>query len=260
MNDKVSDFLLNGYLITESVPLSYLMELKETLINLVKRSYSKNIGTIRIGDYEENNLINQLFIELENKNHSYITKIYDSIRLTTSYFNVVNSKEHIDYCKKLLQVEKDADLFINSMSIRMDPPSSKTFSYGWHTDADVNIKKSDFVQSWIPLGNINKELGGLEIIEKSHIKEFKTEYTDRIREAVNKGNRLKDPIVYRTPHDTKIITPEYVQKILTPIFGQTIFFSNKLMHRSGINKSKDKVRLAVTAFYHRSDKSESDWY
>jgi ectoine hydroxylase-related dioxygenase (phytanoyl-CoA dioxygenase family) len=142
----------------------------------------------------------------------------------------------------------------------MDPPGSKDFSYGWHTDGDINIGNSIFVQAWIPLVDIDEKLGGLEIIENSHIDEIKTEHTDAIRESVKKGDTFSDPLVYRTPHSSKLLTPGAREKSLTANFSQTIFFSNQLMHRSGLNLTEDKVRFALTAFYHRSDFIQSDWY
>lgn len=259
MKHHLLDYQKNGYVIINTIPSSSLLELKETFINLVKSSYSKHIGKPN-GPLEEDYVVNNMFIELENNNHEHITKIFDSIRLTTSFLNVVNSSEHISYCKKLLEVDESVELFINSMSMRMDPPGTKEFSYGWHTDGDVNIGNSVFIQAWIPLVDINEELGGLEIIENSHIKEIKTEHTDAIKKAVKDGNTHTDPIVYRTPHSTKVITPGAKEKTLTANFGQTVFFSNKLMHRSGLNLTQNKVRLALTAFYHRSDVNNSDWY
>lgn len=259
MKHHLLDYQTNGYVIINTIPSSSLLELKETFINLVKSSYSKHIGKPN-GPLEEDYVVNNMFIELENNNHEHITKIFDSIRLTTSFLNVVNSSEHISYCKKLLEVDESVELFINSMSMRMDPPGTKEFSYGWHTDGDVNIGNSVFIQAWIPLVDINEELGGLEIIENSHINEIKTEHTDAIKKAVKDGNTHTDPIVYRTPHSTKVITPGAKEKTLTANFGQTVFFSNKLMHRSGLNLTQNKVRLALTAFYHRSDVNNSDWY
>ena len=140
----------------------------------------------------------------------------------------------------------------------MDPPNSIKFSYGWHTDGMVNVRGSEFIQAWIPLVDINESLGGLEIIKNSHRVEYKTEHTDYLRQVVS-GKRKTDPILNRL-HSEKIITPGAEELVLTANFGETIFFSNKLMHRSGLNRTKDKVRLAITVFYHRSNIIDSDWY
>lgn len=269
MNQELLEYKENGYLIKESIPSSSLLELKETFVNMTKNSYSKYIGKPH-GSLEEDYVINEMFIELENKNHEYVTKIYDSIRLTSSFLNVVNSPNHISCCKKLLQVNQSVDLFINSMGVRMDPPGVNEFMYGWHTDADVNVGNSEFVQAWIPLVDIYEDLGGLEIIENSHIKEVKTEHTDAVRKSVKEDNQARatnsglsyntNPLVTRPPHNTKILTLDTNKIHLTPNFGQTLFFSNKLMHRSGLNLTQNKLRLALTAFYHRSDLNNTDWY
>jgi ectoine hydroxylase-related dioxygenase (phytanoyl-CoA dioxygenase family) len=173
---------------------------------------------------------------------------------------MINNDTHLKYCRDLLSVQDDASIFLNSLSCRMDPPNSKDFSYGWHTDGMINVVGSQFVQAWIPLVDIDENLGGLEIIKDSHITEFETEHSDYLIEVVKSGKRKTDKLLNRVPHNEKIITPGAEEKVLTANFGDTIFFSNKLMHRSGINKTKDKIRLAITAFYHRSDLMNSDWY
>ena len=204
--------------------------------------------------------LNKIFIELENHNHTYIKKIFDSVRTTSAFLQLVNNDLHLEHCRKLLSVNNQSSMFLNSLSIRMDPPKSINFSYGWHTDSIVNVDRSEFIQAWITLVDINESLGGLEIIKNSHISEFKTEHTDHIKEAIRNGRKHSDPLVNRIPYTTKIITPGAEKLVLTANFGETIFFSNRLMHRSGLNQTKNKVRLAITAFYHRSDVFDSDWY
>jgi ectoine hydroxylase-related dioxygenase (phytanoyl-CoA dioxygenase family) len=250
----------HGYTKFSSIPLKVLTNLKLTLFEMLKVSYKKYIGTLddRLDLSLED--ANRIFIELENQNHAHITKIFDSVRTTSAFLQLVNNELHLKCCRDLLSANSQSSMFLNSLSIRMDPPNSTNFSYGWHTDSDVNVNKSEFVQAWIPLVDINESLGGLEIIKNSHVSEFKTEHTDHVNKAVRNGKKHLDPLVYRLPHATKIITPGAEELVLTANFGETIFFSNKLMHRSGLNRTKNKVRLAVTAFYHRSDVLDSDWY
>jgi ectoine hydroxylase-related dioxygenase (phytanoyl-CoA dioxygenase family) len=259
MESNLFKFQKNGYCIFESIPTLALLELKKNLYSLIQNSFSKNIAELD-KPISHDHEFNKMFIELEKKDHAYITKIFDAIRLTPSFLNVVISPKHLIYCKKLLGADENVELFMNSMSVRMDPPGSKAFSYGWHTDGDINIERSQFVQAWIPLVDIDEKLGGLEIIENSHINEIKSEHTDEIRKAVKDGDKDNNPLAYRTPANTKIISPNTSEKCLTANFGQTVFFSNQLMHRSGLNLTEDKVRIAVTCFYHRSDLIKSGWY
>jgi len=253
-------FKNNGYTKFNSIPLSVLINLRSTLFEMLKISYKKYIGTL--DDQLDLSLedANKIFIELEKDNHMHITKIFDGIRTTSAFLQLVNNEFHLSCCRNLLSVNNQSSMFLNSLSIRMDPPNSKNFSYGWHTDGMVNVGGSEFVQAWIPLVDINESLGGLEIIKDSHIVEYKTEHTDYLKEVVASGKRKTDPILNRLPHSEKIITPGAEELVLTANFGETIFFSNKLMHRSGLNRTKDKVRLAITVFYHRSDIIDSDWY
>jgi ectoine hydroxylase-related dioxygenase (phytanoyl-CoA dioxygenase family) len=254
------NFKDHGYTKGKSVPVETLDNLRFTLFDMLKISFKKYIGPLKNSSEFSIEDANKLFIQLENHSHSNITKIFDSIRTTTAFFQLVNNDLHLNYCRKLLSVEDKSSMFLNSLSIRMDPQNSTNFSYGWHTDSVVNVSGSEFVQAWIPLVDIDESLGGLEIIKNSHIFQFKTEHTDHVIDAVKNGRKNSDPLVYRLPHSTKIITPEAQELVLTANYGETIFFSNKLMHRSGLNRTKNKVRLAITAFHHRSDVLESDWY
>ena len=257
---NLNTFKENGYIICKSVTPEVLHNLRLTLFDMLQISYKKHLGVLSNFEKFSINEINRIFIELENQDHSHITKIFDNIRNTDAFYKLVNNELHIDHCKKLLSVKNKSSVFLNSLSLRMDPPNSIKFSYGWHRDADVNVDKSEFIQAWIPLVDIDETLGGLEIIKNSHVNEFKTEHTDYVKNAVKNGKKKSDPIVYRLPHDTKIITPGAEELTLTANFGETIFFSNKLMHRSGLNHTNNKVRFAITAFYHRSDILESDWF
>ena len=113
---------------------------------------------------------------------------------------------------------------------------------------DTKVGKTEMLHRLISLNSANQPF------------EFKTEHTDYVKDAIKKGKKKSDPMVYRLPHNTKIITPDAEELTLTANFGETIFFSNKLMHRSGLNRTNNKVRFAITAFYHRSDVLESDWF
>ena len=257
---NLNTFRENGYIICKSVKPEDLNNLRLTLFEMLQISYKKHLGVLNSSENFSINEINRIFIELENQDHSHITKIFDNIRNTDAFYKLVNNESHLNYCKKLLSVQNNSSLFLNSLSLRMDPPNSVKFSYGWHRDTEVNIDRSEFIQAWIPLVDIDKTLGGLEIIKNSHISEFKTEHTDYVKDAIKKGKKKSDPMVYRLPHNTKIITPDAEELTLTANFGETIFFSNKLMHRSGLNRTNNKVRFAITAFYHRSDVLESDWF
>tara|TARA_A100001015_G_scaffold289128_1_gene360676 strand:- start:1084 stop:1272 length:189 start_codon:yes stop_codon:yes gene_type:complete len=62
MNKHVLELNKNGYTIIDSVPFLELQELKETLINIIKKSYLKNIGKLDVPQNEDY-VLNNMFIE-----------------------------------------------------------------------------------------------------------------------------------------------------------------------------------------------------
>ncbi len=258
-SSELQFFKENGYLIKKIIPIEKIRALQHLLAVMVRNSYIKNVAKIE-RDISEKEILTKVFIELEMRSHSYVEKLFNHIRQTTKCYELITDAQLTGAINRIMRKKYDNDLFVNSVSLRMDPPGSKNFSYGWHTDSVVNVENSNFVQCWTPLVDIDRELGGLEIVEKSHIKKVKTQYSDEILKAVKKGEKNSNPIVYRTPHSTKVITPNVKKKSLTATVGESILFSNKLMHRSGLNKTKDKVRFSLTAFYHDSNKINSGWY
>ncbi len=258
-SSEIKFFEDNGYLIKKIIPINKIKAFQHLLANMISNSYSKNIE--KIGkNVSEKEILTNVFIELEMSSHSHVEKLFNHIRETNKCYELITDSRLMEAINKIMRKKSNNDLFVNSLSLRMDPPGSKKFSYGWHTDNLTNVENSNFVQCWTPLVDIDRELGGLEIVEKSHIKQVKTQYSDEILKAFKKGERDSNPVVYRTPHNTKIITPNVKKKTLTANIGESILFSNKLMHRSGLNKTKDRVRFSLTAFYHDLNKINSGWY
>ena len=148
---------------------------------------------------------------------------------------------------QLLGNKKLRNLYINSNSVRMDVPKSKKFMYGWHQDFKSNINNSKFIQLWLPAtDNITKRLGGLNILETSFNYDLKTTHTaEEIR-------RLKSNLPLRANYNTKLLERKnyFKKKNLTCKFGEGILFNSKLMHKCGLNESKNMMRYIITCFYH----------
>ena len=91
-------FKNNGYTKFNSIPLSVLINLRSTLFEMLKISYKKYIGTL--DDQLDLSLedANKIFIELEKDNHMHITKIFDGIRTTSAFLQLVNNEFHLRCC------------------------------------------------------------------------------------------------------------------------------------------------------------------
>lgn len=95
----------------------------------------------------------------------------------------------------------------------------------WKTEAhqDWVSTKGNGLTCWVPLINVNSDLGPLEIIPKSH-KELKEHISKtQIKEELNQKDFISIPME----------------------IGDALFFDYLTIHKSGLNKHLDKIRLST---------------
>ena len=252
MNKKnIKKFEENGYHTFNFINKSKLNEVKKDLYVMVLDSLKSNAPEFLKKNKKKikNKLfiLNEGLIYLEKKDHKHLTKIYDVIAKTTSFLNLMCDKKIIDTINILLKRKKNSNLYINSNSIRMDMPHDKKFYYGWHRDNNTNIPGSEFLQLWMPvISNITIKVGGLRVLEKSHLSNLETS------ETKNEQKVLKKNLPMRTNYDAIVFGKEkFKEKHITLKLGQCVIFKNSLMHKGGLNKS-NKVRYAANTFYHNT--------
>ena len=240
-----------GYLIFDFIDKDKLNEVRKDLylmvLDCLKLNYPKFIKKNKKKITTKSFVLNEGLIYLEKKNHKFLANIYDVIARTTSFLNLICDKKIVQVINFLLNRNKSSNLYINSNSIRMDMPNDKRFYYGWHRDNNTNIKGSDFLQLWMPIiSNITSEIGGLRILEGSHLANLKTSETN------NEKKLQKMKTAMRTNYDAIVYGKEnFKEKLITLDLGQCVIFKNSLTHKGGLNKSK-KVRYAANAFYHNT--------
>ena len=240
-----------GYLIFDFIDKDKLNEVRKDLylmvLDCLKLNYPKFIKKNKKKITTKSFVLNEGLIYLEKKNHKFLANIYDVIARTTSFLNLICDKKIVQVINFLLNRNKNSNLYINSNSIRMDMPNDKRFYYGWHRDNNTNIKGSDFLQLWMPIiSNITSEIGGLRILEGSHLANLKTSETN------NEKKLQKMKTAMRTNYDAIVYGKEnFKEKLITLDLGQCVIFKNSLTHKGGLNKSK-KVRYAANAFYHNT--------
>ena len=194
-------------------------------------------------------------LNLEKQNHENLVEIYNSLPRSIAFYQVISDDNLIKIVNQLLgNTNKKRNLYINSNSVRMDIPGPNKFMYGWHQDYKSNIQGSKFLQLWMPVTNdVNRNIGGLHVMEESFNYDIKTTHTKVEKER----KKINAPI--RASYDTKILKfpKKFKQKHLTCKYGEVILFNSMLMHKSGINKTKNQMRYVLTCFYH--DILNPDW-
>jgi len=250
--EKIQSFEKKGYLTFNFIDKKKLNEVKKDLYIMVLDSLKVNgsefIKKNKRKVVNKNFILNEGLIYLEKKNHKYLAKIYDVIAKSTSFLNLICDKRITDTVNFLLKRKQNSNLYINSHSIRMDIPKDTRFYYGWHRDNNSNIQGSEFLQLWMPvIENITKKVGGLRILEKSHSANLKTS------ETVNEQKILKKNLPMRTNYNAVVYgKKKFKEKHITLKLGQCVIFKNSLMHKGGLNKSKNKIRFAANTFYHNT--------
>ena len=245
-----SEFKKNGYIIVNIVDKKKLNILKESFAGMVEILIKKkfNFKThFKNKNAKINYLLSQGMLKLDKKNHKYISNLYDQVVKSVDFYNLITEKKIISLVNGLLDRKRNLNLYVNSTSIRMDTPGLTPFVYGWHQDSKSNIKNSNFVQMWMPVfNNVGKELGGLHILEKSFKHKILTTHTKVEKE------KLKKKEILRAAPNVKILSKglNLKEKVLYANVGEAIFFNKNLMHKSGINKTKNKLRYVCTSFYH----------
>jgi ectoine hydroxylase-related dioxygenase (phytanoyl-CoA dioxygenase family) len=218
---------------------------QQILISFKKKMKSRKFN---LKNYKKlHQILHKGMIELDRVNHNFLVEIYNSLPRSVSFYKIISDPKMTEIVNQLLGNKKLRNLYINSNSVRMDVPKSKKFMYGWHQDFKSNINNSKFIQLWLPAtDNITKRLGGLNILETSFNYDLKTTHTaEEIR-------RLKSNLPLRANYNTKLLERKnyFKKKNLTCKFGEGILFNSKLMHKSGLNESKNMMRYIITCFYH----------
>jgi ectoine hydroxylase-related dioxygenase (phytanoyl-CoA dioxygenase family) len=248
LNNYKKKFNENGFVILKNaLNKKTLTNFSKSLAYLINASSVKGIRINNIRKKNTEHLKQEILrnlLHLEKKNHSFIAKIYDTIRDLNIMDKVFNNQKINKLIYSLLSIEDDVPIYVKQKACRIDMPKNNDFSLDWHQESPYTIKNTDLIQIWAPaLENINSENGAIKILPGSHKEgHLKTEdYFPKIGHAqyVPKKNILK----------------KYNEKSIELKIGDVMLFSKFLIHRSGENNSF-KPRLTFIAHYHNPIKKD----
>lgn len=152
-------------------------------------------------------------------------------RLSISYLLLMHIKElgvkFPTLCTKPLLFSHNKNLAISDVYYKTPP----------HRDGLSMHCSINGVIVWIPLKSIDKDMGRLQIIPKSH------------KEKVNFAGWYHDFAVEQADND------KFIDVDIDP--GDVLFFSPWLVHRSGNNTTEEKIRWVANFRY--SDALDEEW-
>jgi phytanoyl-CoA hydroxylase len=166
------------------------------------------------------------------------SRIYKALRYMPGLFALASNEKNIELCQNL---GLKLPALMHSCNIRMDLPDREEFIFHWHQDLTYLLGSMNAVTFWIPLTDVNRERGTIEIIPGSH-KEgiLPIRYTGDGKPEKTRRMSPKDIYLQDIPNHTT----EYVNA--KP--GDLVVFSQLLLHRSTLNPS-NRIRWAVQLRY-----------
>lgn len=188
--------------------------------------------------------------ELEPRKFS---KLYDSLQTLSIVQRIGNSEKILKIASELLKKSDEPLSWINLSNtpvlFRMDEPRKNSHTLDWHQER-VSYKQNDDGKNglviWIPLQNVNKEKGTLDVCVGSH--------KDGFMEPTHSGT-------YGNIQDTKKflsneIAENYKQQSIEMNAGDALFVSMLVIHKSGNMDNANKFRLTATMRIHNTYSSD----
>jgi len=197
-------------------------------------------------------------IFLFNIDPELATKAINQLNSSYYLYSFMTNNKILDKYKELTSCPDDKSIATNAFFVRVDLPSKYKkedlkFSLPWHQESGYyhkNISKSKSVVVWVPLFDVSKESGALEVIPCSH----SNGYVIHDEYYINPEEKTK----FRVSIPENVIS-KYDQKnnVFTEAIQGDVYIMNfNLMHRSGLNVSND-VRYTFLARY--SNKKDVDY-
>ena len=189
-------------------------------------------------------LINGI-IKLHKLNNKVSGFFNDTLNACPELYNLLNSEKIISLAKTMLDMEQDIILG-NNYRLRIQiPGTDKVSNLPWHQDSHYNkfyVKNSSIV-IWSAINNIDDEAGPIIYKKGSHNVGTLTR-----KEFVRPNNQK----VYTIPEE--YINDKCYEECTLPVeSGDVIVLDMNLIHKSGKNRSSDKVKLSVQGRYHNPE-------
>lgn len=220
---EIQGYKETGYFkVSGLVPISILSSYKSGLLRLIEaRGQNFGISTNQVD-------LDVAFNQLCNFDRTLGGDIYDHAKELPEFYSCMVLPEIQALIQQLLgneviQVAQSQCVF------RIDRPREDKFGFGWHQDYWYNCLTPSAITVWIPITNVDEELGPLEIIPGSHAGILPVVVLDPTN---SNGNMAS---VFRISELTQIAEENTIKIPMQA--GDALFFHSQLLHRSGANRS-----------------------
>lgn len=234
----------NGYLIIKNYfTQKELDDFKEMLRRLIQTALVRcsSIDPQIQPDLYTGKEFDEGLLKLESIDHNIVSNIYDTIPYTSEFLRIVSKDSTAQFINQLSNRDIKTPLFATYNRCRIDLPKDDRRNVKWHQEVFYAIPKSEFLQTWSPLiRDTTIENGSIEVCPTSH--------KDGIANQIYDSNP-KTPTPF-TVEEKEIAKYKILRTEMK--LGDFMIFSSRLIHRSGVNSSKE-TRFSLVGMHHNTD-------
>jgi len=186
------------------------------------------------------------FMESEPKEFS---KLYDSLQTHSIVQRLGNSENILKIASKLLKKPDIPVSWINLSNtpvlLRMDEPKKNNHTLDWHQEQVSYNQNEDGANGlivWIPLQDVDKEKGTLDVCQSSH----KAGFIEPTHSGTYGNIQSSKKFI------SNEIAKKYNQQSVEMKKGDALFVSMLVLHKSGNMDNANKLRLTITLRLHNS--------
>lgn len=251
VEECIKKFHTNGFVVLPGViPLEEIHVIHEAVFLLLQKyaperaeKCTEKIPWLSSRFHEELN-------ELKKEQPDVFSALYDSLQTHSVIQAIGISKAMLKFAAKLLQKNSSHLSWINLSNtpplFRMDQPINNAHALDWHQERvsyDQNEDGSNGLLVWIPLQDVNKRKGTMDICVGSH----KAGFLDPTHSGAPGSIHSEKKFI------SEDICNKYKQVNIEMNAGDVLFASMLTLHKSGaISDSNGRFRLTVTTRLHNS--------
>jgi hypothetical protein len=190
----------------------------------------------------------RLLMDLFARDPKNVSFVYDTLRYAPELARLLGCETLVAAVRRVFDSQR-AQVVFNNLNLRIDMPGDDWIeNLPWHQDWPYNnplYVQGNSIASWVALFDVPADVGPLVVKRGSQrVGEVTPE---KVPQRGTKNRQ--DVFVYKVPeavsNDARF---EPVQ--LECSAGDVILFDLTLVHRSGINRSSDRIRWSAQARYH----------
>ena len=232
-----------GYVkVTNVINKRIIIDLQKTIylrfLNYLTKTKHKNVKSFSSINFHKELLI------LKKNNPQKFGSFFDSVQYSLNIYKIFGSKKFLGLVSNIMNVDQKKISF-NGVSIRIDAPRDRKKVVSWHQERGYyhqNRSGNKGMFCWIPLMNITKNSGALNVCRKSSLEGF-VKTKRKLYEKYSSKYAIKSNIIKK-----------YTIDIPTPKISDVLFLNNNTIHRSGKNISKYFRFTILIRFHDLSDK------